>query len=361
MNARAFCAIALIPLLVGISAPAVATGDPVAGQASYNKYCANCHGTAAQSLNAAATAAYSSSIISSAISGVAVMGSLSTVLTPADVDNIAAYIGQAVNNAATNYQGLWWAAPAGSESGWGVNIAHQYDVIFLTWFTYDASGKAWWLVMTAKPAAGFPKSYNGTLYATSGPPFNAQPFDPSKIQAKQVGNGSLTFTDANNGMFSYTVNGISQNKAITREVFGTLPVCLFIGAPDYSQTTNFEDLWWTAPAGMESGWGINFTQQGDTIFATWFTYALDGSAMWLVVTAPKTAPNTYSGTLYQTSGPAFSAVPFDPNKVTATAVGMATLTFTDGNNGSFAYTVNGISQAKQITRESFATPGTSCQ
>src|SRR5262249_11150350 len=24
-----------------------------------------------------------------------------------------------------NYQGLWWAAPAASESGWGFNIAHQ--------------------------------------------------------------------------------------------------------------------------------------------------------------------------------------------------------------------------------------------
>ncbi|MGC1818702.1 MAG: S8 family peptidase, partial [Casimicrobiaceae bacterium] len=39
--------------------------------------------------------------------------------------------------AAPNYQGLWWASPAGSESGWGINFAHQGDVIFATWFTYD--------------------------------------------------------------------------------------------------------------------------------------------------------------------------------------------------------------------------------
>ncbi|HET7260338.1 MAG TPA: S8 family peptidase, partial [Casimicrobiaceae bacterium] len=44
-----------------------------------------------------------------------------------------------------NYQGLWWASPAGSESGWGLNVAHQGNVIFATWFTYDASGKALWL------------------------------------------------------------------------------------------------------------------------------------------------------------------------------------------------------------------------
>ena len=52
-----------------------------------------------------------------------------------------------------NVQGLWWADPAGSESGWGINFAHQGDVIFATWFTYDATGKAWWLSMTANKIA----------------------------------------------------------------------------------------------------------------------------------------------------------------------------------------------------------------
>jgi len=45
----------------------------------------------------------------------------------------------------------------------------------------------------------------------------------------------------------------------------------------------------------------------------------------------------------------------------ATAVGVATFTFSDGNNATFAYTVNGISQNKAITREIFAAPGTVCQ
>ncbi|HEX6793354.1 MAG TPA: glycosyl hydrolase family 28-related protein, partial [Casimicrobiaceae bacterium] len=40
--------------------------------------------------------------------------------------------------ASPNYEGLWWASPAGSESGWGINFAHQGDIIFATWFTYDA-------------------------------------------------------------------------------------------------------------------------------------------------------------------------------------------------------------------------------
>src|SRR5436190_12858246 len=82
-----------------------------------------------------------------------------------------------------NYQGLWWNAPAGSESGWGINIAHQGDVIFATWFTYDGTGKAWWLSMTAQKTA--PGVYTGDLYQTRGPAFSAVPFTPTDVTASK--------------------------------------------------------------------------------------------------------------------------------------------------------------------------------
>jgi hypothetical protein len=256
-----------------------------------------------------------------------------------------------------NVQGLWWGAPAGSASGWGINFAHQGNTIFASWFTYDLTGKGMWVVMTAPKSA--PNTYSGTLYTTTGPPFNAVPFDPSKVVAKAVGNGTLTFSDANNGSFAYTLNGVAQVKPITREVFGTLPTCA-TATGSLAAATNYQDLWWASPAGSESGWGINFTQEDTTIFATWFTYDLDGTPMWLVVTAPQTAPGVFSGALYRTTGPAFNAVPFNPTNVVATAVGNATFTFADGNDATFAYTVNGIAQNKAITREVFAVPGTVC-
>jgi hypothetical protein len=265
---------------------------------------------------------------------------------------------QAMTTGLANYQGLWWAAPAASESGWGINFAHQADTIFASWFTYDAGGKGLWLVMTAPKTA--PNTYAGTLYSTTGPAFNAVPFNPANVVATAVGNGTLTFADANDGSFAYTVNGISQMKPITREVFGTLPACA-TATGSLAAATNYTDLWWAAPAGSESGWGINLNHEGTTIFATWFTYAQNGTPMWLVVTAPQTAPGVYAGTLYQTTGPAFNAVPFNPANVVATAVGTATFTFSDGNNATFAYTVNGIAQMKAITREIFAGAGTVCQ
>ena len=276
-----------------------------------------------------------------------------------DVSSAVRAAALAAPPAYANYEGLWWRAPAGSEAGWGINLAHQDDVIFATWFTYDATGKAWWLSMTANRSA--PNVYAGTLYQTHGPAFNAMPFNPGAIAATAVGNGTLTFSDNDNGTFSYTVNGIQQSKPITREVFGTLPTCTFGSSTPLAQATNYQDLWWASPAASESGWGVNFTHQGDVIFATWFTYDTDGSPLWLAATANKSSPGVYTGTLYRTTGPAFSATPFDPAQIAATPVGTLTLTFTSGSAGTFAYGVNGVSQSKAITRQVFRTPGTLCQ
>jgi hypothetical protein len=256
-----------------------------------------------------------------------------------------------------NYEGLWWASPAGSESGWGINFAHQGDTIFASWFTYDLTGKGLWLVMTAQKSG--PNVYTGVLYSTTGPAFNAVPFDPVQVMSTQVGNATITFTDASNANFNYTAKGITQTKAITRQVFGTLPTCA-TATGSLAAATNYQDLWWAAPAGSESGWGINLTHQDDTIFATWFTYDLDHSPMWLVVTATKTAPGVYTGTLFRTTGPPFNSVPFNPANVVNTPAGTATFTFADGNTATFAYTVNGVAQAKAITREILQNPGTTC-
>ena len=274
-----------------------------------------------------------------------------------------------------NYQGLWWNAPAGSESGWGINLAHQGDTIVAAWFTYDALSNDMWLIMTATKTAS--SAYAGTLYQlTAGPSFDAVPFPPvgsaGGAVASAVGTGTLAFTDVNNGSFAYSVNGIAQTKAITREVFGPLPTCVFGAQSDPGLATNYTDLWWAAPAGSEAGWGIYLTHQGDTIFATWFTYDRDHTPMWLVVAAPKTAAGTYSGTLVRAVGPAFNADPFPPvgslGGAVAATVGTATFTFANGNSASFDYTVqlggitpSLVTQTRTITREVFVPPGTVCQ
>jgi hypothetical protein len=93
----------------------------------------------------------------------------------------------------------------------------QGDKIFASWFTYDIAGRGWWLVMTAgKAGAGM---YAGDLYRTSRPRFDA--FGTKDVLPVKVGTATFTFTDGNAATFAYTVNGVNQTKAITRQVFRT--------------------------------------------------------------------------------------------------------------------------------------------
>jgi len=259
-----------------------------------------------------------------------------------------------------NAQGLWWAAPPGSESGWGINLTHQGDVLFGTWFTYDTDGTGLWLVMSNGAKTGT-NSYSGALYRTTGPAFSSAAFDPAKVTRTPVGSASFTFTDADNGVLNATVNGVTITKQITRQVFSSpMPTCAANGAPGALPV--YQDLWWKAPAGSESGWGVNIAHQGNILFVTWFTYAADGRGMWLVGSSvEKTGNATYSGTLYRVIGPAYSASPWDPAKVLRTAVGQVSFVFSDANNGTMTYTVDGITQSKAITREVYASPATVCR
>ncbi len=279
--------------------------------------------------------------------------------SPQDFAGRTGSVQPAAAPAGRDYQGLWWRSPAASEAGWGINITHQGDILFATWFTYDSDGSGMWLVMP-NGAKSAPDTYGGPLYRTTGPAFSSPAFDPARVTVTQVGTATFAFGDADNGTFTYTVNGVTQAKPITREVFASpVPTCTQTGTP---QATNFQDLWWHAPANSESGWGINITHQADTIFATWFTYAADGKGMWVVMAnGARSAPGTYSGDLFRTTGPAFDAVPWDPARVVATQVGRGTFTFTDAANGTFAYTLDGVTQTKAITREEFATPATVCK
>ena len=259
--------------------------------------------------------------------------------------------------ASTSYQGLWWRSPAGSESGWGVNITHQGNILFATWFTYDTDGSGLWLAMSNGAKVG-DATYTGLLYRSTGPAFSANPWS-GQVSNIPVGSATFTFSDANNGTFTYTLNSVTQSKRITQFAFGSpAPTCVL--AETFAPSSNYSDLWWRAPAGSESGWGVNIAHQGDILFATWFTYDAGGKGMWLVMSnGAKTGPGRYSGALYRNTGPAFSAVPWT-GQVVMTPVGTATFTFTDTNNGTFAYTVDNIAQSKAITRYVYSSPATVC-
>jgi YVTN family beta-propeller protein len=259
-----------------------------------------------------------------------------------------------------NVQGLWWRSPAGSESGWGVNLAHQASTIFATWFTYDSDGSGMWLVMSEGKRVA-ENSYTGALYRTTGPAYNAATFDSSRVGYTTVGSATFTFSDSNTGTLTATIDGVNIAKPITRLVYASpVPTCTVGGSP--GAQPNYQDLWWRSPAGSENGWGVNITHQGDILFATWYIYGADGKAMWLSGSSiAKSGNATYSGPLYRSWGPPYSMQPWDPARVTRMPAGNVTFTFTDASNATMMYTVDGFTQSKPITRMVYASPTTVCK
>jgi hypothetical protein len=116
----------------------------------------------------------------------------------------------------TNVSSLWWIP---SESGWGLNLIHHSgsNIVFATWYTYGTNGKRTWLVMSDGHWSSS-TTFSGTLYQSSGPAFSGF-YDPNQQALVAVGTGTLTLSDANNGVWSWSANGLSGTKNVSRFAF----------------------------------------------------------------------------------------------------------------------------------------------
>jgi hypothetical protein len=266
-----------------------------------------------------------------------------------------ASVGLAEAAIAPNFTAIWWNF---EQSGWGINFAHQDDTVFGTLFTYDASGNPMWLVLSGgqKQTDG---TFTGTLFRTTGPPFDANPFTPiGPSNVTTVGTMSVGFA-GDTAFLRYSVDGIGVNKVIRRQVFGAHAAACRSVTASRTSLTNYTDLWWNP---NESGWGINVAQQGDVIFATLFTYDAAGRGMWYVLSgAPRQSDGSFAGDLFRTTGPAFNAAPWTPiGASNVTRVGTMQLRFANGESGTLTYSVNGTTVQKSIVRQVFGTAVPAC-
>jgi hypothetical protein len=251
---------------------------------------------------------------------------------------------------ATNYTAMWWN-PA--ESGWGVNVTHNGDRLFITLFTYAPDGRDLWIVGSDLPRQA-DGSYTGEIHRATGPAFNASPW--TGFALTRVGTMTFRFSGADRGTVNYTFNGTPVSKSIEKYAFGSPPTCTSASGSRAAER-NYQDMWWN-PA--EPGWGINVTHQGDVIFATLFNYAPDGRDLWLVASLlARQSEGRYSGAIHRATGPAFNASPW--GAVTLTEAGTMTLAFSDGENGTLAYSFNGVPVSKPIRRYVFDATAPVCR
>jgi chitodextrinase len=239
----------------------------------------------------------------------------------------------------TSYQDLWWAGA--QENGWGLTITQHQDALFLAWYIYDVNGNPQWVVMPTGTWNAAHTSYSGALYIPTGSSFTN--YDATKFAANgSVGTGAITFTSSSTASLSYSVGGLFGTKSIQRETFGIT---------DNSPIGNYGDMWWGGTT--QNGWGVVLTQQYHNIFAAWYTYNAAGKTMWYVMPDGTWNGNTYSGALYSTHGSPVIGGAYSPAALVVAEVGTLSITFTDPNNASMTYTVNGVTQTKAISRLPF--------
>jgi hypothetical protein len=97
-------------------------------------------------------------------------------------------------------------------------MAQQFGNVFLAWYVYQSNGQPVWYVASNCTLNAGGNSCSGTLYSTTGPAFGPT-FDPNQVHATSVGSVTVSFTDPNNAVLTYTVNGTSGTKNITRQLF----------------------------------------------------------------------------------------------------------------------------------------------
>lgn len=251
-----------------------------------------------------------------------------------------------------NLSAIWYDQ---SEQGYGVNVVHQGSILFVAWYTFGADSKVLWLVAAATRQSD--GRYVGPINTFNGQPFNQINNGSASIGNTTVGEARLSLGADGKLDFGYTVNGITQSKRLEKVSFvANPPVCTFTTASRAS-ASNYTDIWWKE---NEPGWGATLIHQGDSIFLAWYTYGSDGKAMWVTGFATRQSNGSYTGNLTRPA----SGTPFNQiNGSAATTfpvptVGTFSLTFTDGEHGTFAYTLDNISQSKPITRFVFVGAGT---
>jgi len=116
----------------------------------------------------------------------------------------------------TNFSDQWWNP---SESGWGVSILQQADVLFIDVFVYGPDNRPTWYTAAAyfQPQSGR-LLFSGDLVATTGPWFGAF-FNPAAVLPRKVGTLQFEASSTDFATLTYTVDGVVVSKPIERQAW----------------------------------------------------------------------------------------------------------------------------------------------
>jgi hypothetical protein len=248
----------------------------------------------------------------------------------------------------------WWNP---SEGGWGLFTTDQGSSLAAGWFTYDTDGEpTWYLLAGVAPQAD--GTYRGNILRYSGVPYPqiaGQAADPATV----LGQGTLSFQSETAMTFAYTVNGQSVTKSLSRFNFSGKDLLCKTSAAGRASASNYSDLWYSPSA---SGWGLHVSHLSDDLYATWYTYDLDREAIFLIGALRKQADGSFSGpVLRQRNGTPLAQINGSAASPGSDSVGTATVRFSNGESGTFSYTVGNVTQSKPISRLQFGNASSVCE
>jgi len=188
--------------------------------------------------------------------------------------------GAAANTFGTDFSDLWWNP---LESGWGANLVHQGDTVFMTLYVYGPDSKPKWYVASYMPTRGGETShaFDGTLYEATGTYLGAPIFDSGSVTMQIVGTASLEFSTISVGTLTYNVGGVSVTKRIERQTF---------------RNNNLSGSYFGAQVGTKTSCG---TSSGTSENTALYSIVHNGSEISITAVLSDNLYCTYSGTYVQ--------------------------------------------------------------
>lgn len=251
------------------------------------------------------------------------------------------------------HTGVWWD-PA--ESGWGLMVTDQGNVLAPYWYAPDEDGEPSWFVAPATRQAD--GSYKGAILRHEGVPL-AQISGRASDPAEVIGEATLRFAD---GLLAldYTLPGGSASKELQRFNFsGEDIACATGNAGAQAASGNYTDLWYQPET---SGWGLQVTHLDDLLHLTWYTYDEDREPVYFNGSGSRDGGQRFSGKLYRTNdGVPLLQVDGTPAASGAREVGSFTLSFSDAGSGLFEYRIGSVVQSRPVQRIRFGQATAVCE
>lgn len=114
-----------------------------------------------------------------------------------------------------DYTGAWFLP---SESGWGLSIVRgASSTLGVILYHYDSDrSPAWYILQNGTWQSS--TVFTGTLNRFSGPAYS-EVFSTAQVSSSPVGTATLTFASATQATLSYSINGVTLNKSLTKLAF----------------------------------------------------------------------------------------------------------------------------------------------